>query len=87
VIGRKITFALTLFVATPVFSEDFQSDPTHVTSLAQVEALEGNSLGAAGAQPRILMPLHLISLRISRSGGQMRIMTHPTIVQSAMGIL
>jgi hypothetical protein len=57
--GRKITFVLSFFVATSAFSEDFPSDPTHVTSLSQVEALEGTSLGAAGVQPRVLMPLAL----------------------------
>ena len=57
--GRQITFALTLLFVTPALSEDFPSDPTHMTSLAQVEALEGTSLGAAGVQPRQLMPLAL----------------------------
>jgi lysozyme len=58
-IGRSIIFALSLFVATSAFSEDFPSDPTHVTSLSQVEALEGTSLGAAGVEPRVLLPLAL----------------------------
>ena len=56
---RETTFALVLLAGAPAFGEDFPSDPTHVTSLAQVEAQEGTSLGAAGLRPRALMPLAL----------------------------
>jgi lysozyme len=53
-----ILFPLVL-ASTSASAEDFRSDPTHITSLSQVEALENGSLGAAEVGVRVLMALAL----------------------------
>jgi lysozyme len=58
---RLLRFSLIPLVlaSSSVSAEDFPSDPTHITSLSQVEALENRSLGAADVGVRVIMALAL----------------------------
>ena len=61
---RLVVFSCVILAAYPVRSEEFSSDPSHITSLSQVEALEGQGLSAAeAASARALMALALDEIK------------------------